>query len=152
MKRRRHRPLVDGWVCPRCGQKGMRHGHGGARACKSRDDSPRCRGLECTCQDGQCYSKSMEGFGWRRSPCPCARCYHCGWQGEVRSRDFERVYGNSRCPSSSTGWHHPVISVVPNQQPSNLVLRLRCPMCGLEAETRLDPIEDMEWMRPLTGW
>jgi hypothetical protein len=135
-------------VCPRCGSNGMRHGRGGARACKTNNNSPHCQGLECDCADGKCFSKRPESFGWRRSPCTTARCYHCGWEGSVRSREFERAFGNSRCPRSNTGWHHPTILVPPNAEPSYLVLHLRCTLCGAEATILLDPIEDIPWGRP----
>lgn len=151
MRSRRHKPMVDGWVCPRCGANGIRHGRGGARACKTNNTSPHCRGLECECEDGRCYGKRPDGFGWRRSPCKTARCYHCGWEGEVRSREFERAFGNSRCPNSSTGWHYPVIQVQPNTEPSSLVLRFRCTLCGWEASTVLDPIDDIRWFPPEAG-
>jgi hypothetical protein len=140
--------MIDGWVCPRCGQTGIRHGRAGARGCKTSTDSPHCRGLECECEDGRCFSKRAEGYGWRRSPCPTARCYHCGWEGIVRSRDFERAFGLARCPKSNTGWHHPTITWVPNTVPNVLVLRFKCAICGRIATRPLHPVEDIQWHDP----
>ena len=145
--RRRRNALVDGWVCPKCGQVAARHGRGGARACHGGDGPfAGCRGLECECTDGKCYSKKSWRLGWRRSPCPNAVCYHCGWKGTVRSRDFERAYGLSRCPKSSTGWHHPVLRVVPNTRPNSLALICVCSECGRKGTSTLDPIADILWL------
>jgi hypothetical protein len=148
MSRRRHAsPLVDGWVCPRCGQVGDRHGRSGARGCQTRQTGPRCPGLVCECEDGLCYSKS-QGFGWRRSPCLNAHCLHCGWRGEIRSRPFERAYGMSRCPKSGDGWHHPLVTISHNTEADAMHQRLHCPLCGIDGTVRIHPIRDIDWRRP----
>ncbi len=140
--------LVDGWVCPRCGQTGTRHGRAGSRGCKTSTDSLHCRGLECECDDGRCFSKRPgPGYGWRRSPCVTARCYHCGWEGIVRSLDFEREYGLERCPKSNTGWHHTTIQWVPNSEPSNVALRFRCSICGTTGLIVIAS-QDIQWQKP----
>lgn len=146
--RRRRRPLVDGWVCPRCGQIGTRHGRGGARACKDSRGLPTCLGLRCTCEDGLCFSKG-EGYGWRRSPCRHAVCSHCGWTGEVRSKTFEREFGLSRCPKSSHGGHLVRIEAVGSVAPTVLRLRLTCVECGLVGWIVADPAIDVDWL-PIT--
>lgn len=145
--RRRHpRVFTDGWVCPKCGQWGVRHGRGGARGCHSKlPPGPHCEGMECKCEDGVCFGKHPHGYGWRRSPCRNAVCHHCGWSGEVRSRAFERAYGLSRCVRSNTGWHYPTITVLPNTEPGSLVLMFECTLCGRKATATLDPIADIVW-------
>jgi hypothetical protein len=145
---RRHDPLTDGWVCPRCGATWDRHGRGGARACKTAD-GVQCRGLECECEDGRCYSKRPDGFGWRRSPCKTARCYHCGWEGEVRSREFERVFKNNmRCIKSNDGWHHPNMWTIPNAEPNSIVAVLQCALCKMVA-VRVIPADTLMWGYPM---
>jgi len=147
MKRCRSNPLLSGWVCPNCGQVGGRHGRGGARRCRGHNRGPICDGLVCRCGDGVCYSKSG-GRGWRRSPCPNAYCWHCGWKGEVRSRDFERAYGHSRCPGSPTGWHHALARLGMNPEPDALQLDFSCSYCGVVGECVIHPIEDITWKYP----
>jgi len=41
--------------------------------------------------------------------------------------------------------------VQPNTEPSSLVLRFRCTLCGWEASTVLDPIDDIRWFPPEAG-
>lgn len=141
---KRHRPLVDGWVCPRCGQVGTRHGRGGARGCHSAMPGPVCPGLVCRCGDGVCFAKH-KGYGWRRSPCRNAQCMHCGWVGEVRSREFEKLFGNSRCPKSATGWHTVEIVAEQNQTPDVLRLQFKCIDCHATGSTVIDPVQDVRW-------
>ena len=138
------RPLRDGWVCPHCGQTLHRHGRGGSRACKAEQSGPTCPGVVCECEDGICYSKQL-GYGWRRSPCPNAHCLHCGWRGTVRSREFEREYGSSRCTKSATGWHYAKAGVEKNLDPSSLRVVLKCQICGSTATKLIDPIDDLNW-------
>jgi len=146
-RRRRRNPLLDGWVCPRCGQYSNRHGRGGARACKAGRDKPHCPGLQCQCGDGRCYQTGV-GRGWRRSPCLRAVCAHCGWEGAVRSRDFERTYGDARCPKSRTGWHHVTAEIHDNAEPDALRMTLRCIYCGAVGEITIHPVDDVMWETP----
>lgn len=138
--------LWKGWVCPNCGQTEQRHGRGGARACHAEAED-RCPGLECKCEDGQCYSKTL-GFGWRRSPCLNAVCAHCGWTGTIRSRAFERRYANARCPKSTSGWHWVTVEVDLSQfEPAGMTIKTRCVECGATGIGVLDPVTQMRWTR-----
>lgn len=142
-------PLWTGWVCPHCGQTEQRHGRGGARGCHAEGDE-RCPGLECKCTDGKCYSKAF-GFGWRRSPCPNAECAHCGWKGTLRSREFERHYGASRCPGSSSGWHWVTVRVEMSQfEPAGVMLVFTCRDCGATGTSVIDPIKQITWTHAST--
>lgn len=145
-KKGRKDPLLDGWVCPNCGQTGRRHGRGGARACKSRTQGPLCQGLTCMCHNGRCYS-SDTGRGWRRSPCLDALCAHCGWRGELRSKDFERDFGLSRCPVHPSGIHQCQVILEPAEHAS-IAMRLTCTQCGTRGASISHPIHDVEWSRP----
>ena len=145
---KRKRPLQDGWVCPNCGQTLTRHGRGGARGCKLETQGPTCAGLVCQCTDGRCFSKDT-GYGWRRSPCPNAFCQHCGWKGTIRSKEFERAYGSSRCPKALTGWHFTRIRIDKDKTRSDMCLLIfECQLCGAKGFVMIDPIQDIEWRLP----
>jgi hypothetical protein len=64
------------WKCPKCGATAGGHGKGGRYECADgvgRD----CRGFLCECEE-----ESGDDHGYSHAdPCPCARCYHCGWEG-----------------------------------------------------------------------
>lgn len=139
-RRRRKRPLFDGWSCPRCGQTGRRHGRGGVRGCKAKLGGPNCPGLRCQCKDGECYDG-----GWRRSPCQHAVCAHCGWEGMVSSRLFERAFGGARCVKTIDGWHWCSIRVVPNEVPGMLQLEILCEACGSHGTLTVDPVREIVW-------
>lgn len=131
--------LSDGWVCPKCGQHGRRHGRGGARACKGNRGGKECPGLVCVCLDGMCFDRT-----WRRSPCTHAVCNHCGWEGTVRNRAFEVSYGASRCHRSSTGWHYCTMEIDRNETPGALRIRVRCQLCGRSGALLVDA-SDIDW-------
>ena len=137
--------MVDGWVCPHCGQTESRHGRGGSRACDAEQKGPVCPGLICQCSDGVCFSRGL-GYGWRRSPCPNAVCQHCGWRGTIRSAEFEREYGSARCPKSTTGFHHAHVRVDGNRhRTDHTALVFDCKICGAKGFLIIDPIKDIEW-------
>ena len=145
---KRKQPLQDGWSCPNCGQTSGRHGRGGARGCKHEPQGPTCPGLVCKCRDGQCFSHEY-GYGWRRSPCPNAFCHHCGWRGSVRSREFERAYGHSRCPISMDGWHFAVLKLkISKDRSGKYQLVFVCKLCGAKGTFALDPVRDIPWSFP----
>ena len=70
---------------------------------------------------------------------------HCGWTGELRSRDFERAYGLARCPISRTGWHNPVITVERHHTPTLCRQFWKCVDCGIAATVIVDPVADVDW-------
>lgn len=141
---KRKRPLIDGWVCPQCGAVGHRHGRGGQRACRDKTAGPTCEGLVCRCRDGKCFSKA-KGPGWRRSPCPNAYCHHCGYEGPVRSKEFERSFGDSRCPYGTTGWHRALLRVEENERPGACRILFRCEDCGATGSMIIHPVTDIDW-------
>lgn len=91
-----------------------------------------------------CFAK-RRGYGWRRSPCKNAHCLHCGWSGEIRSRDFERAYGAARCRKSATGWHTVNIIAERNENPDVLRLRFECLECHVQGACAIDPVSNIEW-------
>ena len=145
MKRARHDPVLDGWVCPSCGQARGRHGRGGARACKAKEPGPTCIGLVCECEKGVCYNRRN---GWMRSPCVHAHCQHCGWRGTIRSKPFERDFGLSRCAMAPDGLHRIEPGIAADSSPRVLHLVLRCLVCGHEGHAMVDWLMDTEWIDP----
>lgn len=150
MTRRRKRywrprvdPLRHGLTCPRCGAGLGRHGKGGKRACKQGPvDS--CQGVKCTCPRKH-FVDCSGTLIWRRSPCTGAVCGHCGWSGNLRSIDFERTYGASRCVATANGCHDVKVVARQADHPGDLTLTIYCSACGCEGHVSLDPIDDIYW-------
>lgn len=49
----------------------------------------------------------------------------------------------TKCPLSSTGWHHVTINVQPGSPPGSHVIRFRCSICGMEGQPL--HLDEMDW-------
>lgn len=64
--------------CPECDAKPHQHGKGGKEKCVAINGD--CDGFVCECFEGGDLDDHGESFS---NPCFDARCYHCGWRGQI---------------------------------------------------------------------
>jgi len=102
----------------------------------------------CTC-NGKHFVERNGRLIWRRSPCPSAVCKHCGWAGTLRSVDFERSYGLSRCQNTPNGCHDVHVVGTHNEFPGDLVLKVFCRSCSCVGLVSIDPVDGISWVDSL---
>lgn len=67
----------------------------------------------------------------------------------MRSKEFERAYGSSRCPKSLTGWHYTRVRLDKDKTRADVCLLIfECQLCSAKGFVMIDPIEDIEWKLP----